>query len=76
MFTPLSQYIALILDFSTKRLVSSENTFETILSTWFLKVLECLWTCSIFYLINWRRVMFGIFDLSMLKKGILSYQTT
>ena len=41
-----------------------------------LKVLEYLRTCNIFYLINGPRVTFGIFDCHMLKKGILSYQTT
>ena len=40
-----------------------------------IKVLEYLRTCNIFYLISGPRVTFGIFDLHMLKKGILSYQT-
>ena len=41
-----------------------------------VNVLEYLRACNIFYLINGPRIMFGIFDLHMLKKGILSYQTT
>ena len=41
-----------------------------------VKVLEYLRTCNIFDLKNGPRVTFGIFDGHMLKKGILSYQTT
>ena len=41
-----------------------------------LKVLKYLRTCYIFYLINEPSIMFGIIDRHMLKKGILSYQTT
>ena len=41
-----------------------------------LKVLEYLRTCNIFYLINEPSIMFDIIDWHMLKKDILSYQTT
>ena len=41
-----------------------------------IQVLEYLCTCHIFCLINGSRVTFGIFDWHVLKKGILSYQTT
>ena len=41
-----------------------------------IKVLEYIRTCNIFYLINGLCVTFGIFDWHILKKSILSYQTT
>ena len=52
------------------------NTFPNPIYIKLIKVLEYLRTCNILYLINGPRVTFGIFDRHMLKKGILSYQTT